>query len=72
MLKYILKKCVGMKGEREREDTQAEGAAEREGEAGSQLSREPNTGPDPRILRSRPEPKADARPTEPPRSPSRL
>ena len=34
--------------------------AEREGEAGSSLSGEPDMGHDPRTLRSRPEPKSDA------------
>ena len=39
-----------------------EGEQQTEGEveAGSPLSREPNAGLDPRILKSRPEPKADA------------
>ena len=43
------------------------GAAEGEGEADGLLSREPDAGLDPRTLRSRPEPTADASPTEPPR-----
>ena len=38
-----------------------------EGEAGSPLSREHDTGLDPRTLGSGPEPKADAQPAEPPR-----
>ncbi|XP_048957335.1 WD repeat-containing protein 37 isoform X5 [Canis lupus baileyi] len=43
-----------------------EGGRERaEGGAASPLSREPDTVPDPRTLRSRPEPKADASPTSP-------
>jgi len=37
---------------------------EGEGEQGSPLSREPDTGPNPRIPRSWTEPKADAQPTE--------
>jgi len=42
------------------------------GEAGFPLSREPNAGLDPRTLGSRPEPKADAQPTEPPRRSSKV
>ena len=45
---------------REREQAQAGGTAEGEGEAGSLLSGEPNAGLDPRILGSWPELKADA------------
>ena len=41
--------------------------AEREGEADSPLSREPDERLDPRTLGPRPEPEADAEPTEPPR-----
>ena len=55
--------------EKERASKQGELQAEGEGEAGSPLRREPNVGLDPRILRSWPEPKADAEPTEPPRYP---
>ena len=40
-----------------------------EGAAVSPQSREPDAGLDPRILVSRPEPKADVRPTGPPRRP---
>ena len=40
-----------------------------EGEAYSPLSREPNVGLNPRTLGLPPELKADASPTEPPRSP---
>ena len=36
----------------ERDDRQTERQAERAGEAGSPLSREPDAGPDPRTLRS--------------------
>ena len=43
----------------DRESTAGE-AAEAEGEADSPLSKEPDTGLHPGILRSRPEPKADA------------
>ena len=43
--------------EREKEHTQEE--QEAEGEAGSPLSREPNSGIHPRMLGSRPELKAD-------------
>ena len=39
-------------GQREKEHSQAGGAAEGLGEAASPLSREPNTGLDPRALRS--------------------
>ena len=39
---------------------QQEGGAEAEAEGGSPLSREPDVGLDPRILRSLPELKADA------------
>ena len=46
------------------------GEAEGEGEAGSPLSREPDMGFNPRTLRSQPEPKADAKWTEPPKCPS--
>lgn len=42
---------------------------EAEGEAGSPKSREPDAALDPRTLRSQPELKADAQPTEPPRCP---
>ena len=45
---------------RERERAQVGREAEREREAGSQLSREPDTGLDSRTLRSGPEPKAEA------------
>ena len=45
------------------------GRAEGEGKAHSPLSREPNVGLDPRILRSRPRPKVDTHLTEPPRCP---
>ena len=49
--------------EREREHAQAGEGAEREGDADSLLSREPNNaGLDPRIPRSHLEPKADAQP----------
>ena len=45
---------------KEREGAQAAGGgAEREGEAGSPLSREPDVGLNPRILGSLPELKAD-------------
>ena len=40
-----------------------------EGKADSPLSRKPDAGLHLRTLGSRPEPKADAEPTEPPRSP---
>ena len=46
---------------------QAGEAAEGEGEADSPLSREPDAGLNPRTLRSGPELKADASPTEQPR-----
>ena len=49
----------------EREST----SEEEKGEAGSSLSREPDVGLDPRTLRSWPETKADASPTEPPGGP---
>ena len=42
---------------------------EREGEAGYPLSREPDAGLNPRILRSQPELKADTSLTEPPSGP---
>ena len=45
--------------DRERERTQAGGVAEGEGEAGSPMSRDPNSGFQPRTLGSQPEPKAD-------------
>jgi len=44
-------------------------AAGAEGEAGSLLSKEPDAGLDPRTPGPRPEPKAAAQPTEPPRRP---
>ena len=46
--------------EREREGTSRERQAERQREAVSLLSREPDVGLDPRTLRSRPGPKAEA------------
>ena len=52
--------------ERKCERAQEGGAAEAEGETDCPLSRKPNTGLDPRTLRTWPEPKADAQPTEPP------
>ena len=49
------------RGERERENTsEVPRGSEGEGEADSLLSREPYEEPDPRILRSRPELKADS------------
>ena len=45
--------------EREREHKQGERQAEEEGEAGSPMSRDPDSGCHPRTPRSRPEPKAD-------------
>ena len=56
--------------EREREHKQGEWQAEGEGETDSSLSRKPDMGLHPRTLRSWPEPKADASPTEPRRCPS--
>ena len=62
--------------ERERERTHKhkhrEQQAEGEREAGSLLKREPNVGLDPSSLRSWPERKTDAQPTEPPRCPYKL
>ena len=52
--------------DREGEQGQSEGVTEGEGEAGSPLHRMPNGGLDPRTPGSRPEPKADTQPTEPP------
>ena len=52
----------------EKEHKQGEQKAEREGEADSLLSREPDAGLHPRVLGSWPEPKADA--SEPSRRPS--
>ena len=49
----------GRERERERERAQAGVGADGEGEADSSLSKEPNTGLDPRTLRSGPKPKAD-------------
>lgn len=43
-----------------------------EGEAGASLSGEPDVGPDPGIPGPRPEPKAGASLTEPPRSPEEV
>jgi len=58
------------KRDREHERAQAQvGGESREGEAGSPQSREPSIGLDPRTPGSRPEPKADAQPTKPPRCP---
>ena len=51
------------------ERAQAGGIAKGEGEAGSPLSREPDGRLDPRTLGSRPGPKADFQPAEPPRHP---
>ena len=48
----------------ERERAQAWGEVEGEGEADSLLSREPDTGLDPRTPGSRPEPKVDVQSTE--------
>ena len=47
---------------------QGEEQAEGEGEAGSPLSREPDVGLDSRTPGLSPEPKGDAKPTEPPRT----
>ena len=55
--------------EKERERTQARGAAEAEGEADSPPSRKPDAGLDLRTPGSRPEPKADAQPLSHPRVP---
>ena len=46
----------------ERDQKLAERQAEREGEAGSLLSREPDAGLNPRTLRSCPEPKSGVNP----------
>ena len=43
-----------------------------EGKTDSPLNREPNTGLDPRTLRSQPDLKADALPTEPPSCPPNM
>ena len=51
--------------ERERENNHSEA----QGEADSPLSREPDSGLNPRTLRSQPEWKADAQLDEPPRCP---
>ena len=56
----------------ERENKPGVQQAEGEGEAGSPLSREPDTGLDPRTLGSWPEPKVGTYPTEPPRCPPRF
>ena len=56
--------------ERERGSVSAwAGGVEGGREAGFMLSAEPDRGLDPKTLRSGPEPKSDAEPTEPPRSP---
>ena len=60
----------GRESEKEREHEQRIGA-DREGEADSLLSKEPDKGLDPRTLRSRPEPKADTQPTELPKHPKK-
>ena len=52
--------------ERERQHTWEGGEAEGEGGTDSLLSRAPNAGLNPRTLRSRSEPKADAQPLRPP------
>ena len=46
-------------------------SAEGKGDTDSPLSWEPDAGLDSRTPESRPEPKADAQPTEPPRHPRR-
>jgi len=52
---------------REREQVRAQ--KQREGEADSPASREPNAGPNPRTLGPRSKPKAAVQPIEPPRLP---
>jgi len=56
----------------DRKTAQGGGAAEGEGKAGSPLHREPDVGLDPKTPGPRPEPKADAQPTKPPRCPPKI
>lgn len=55
--------------DRESERAPAGGTGQGEEEADSPVSTEPNVGLDPKTLRIRPEPKADAQPSQPPRCP---
>ena len=55
--------------EKESKSAHKQGEGQAEGEGDSSLSREPDKGLAPRTPGSRPEPKAGAQPTEPPRPP---